>query len=200
MHHGHQHGHHDHRFSDAASWSKQFDAPERDVWQKPDDVIAALRVPPDAIVADVGAGTGYFATRLARAAPQGRVVGVDVEDDMVRFLNERASKEGLTNLQGRASPTDRAAIDDSTDLVLVVDTYHHISDRIAYFKAMLPQLSARGRLAIIDFRADSDRGPPEEMKVSAGAVEAELREAGYVVVERHEFLPDQYFLVFAPQR
>jgi SAM-dependent methyltransferase len=199
----HHHGHHqhgDHRFTDAATWSKQFDAPERDAWQKPDDVIAALHVPPDAVIADVGAGTGYFATRLARAAPQGRVVGVDVEDDMVRFLNERAAQAGLANLQGRKSPTDHAAIDDGTDLVLVVNTYHHMTDRVAYFKAMLPQWSARGRLAIVDFRVDSERGPPAAMKVGDATVEGELRAAGYAIVERHDFLPDQYFLVFAPQR
>ena len=204
-HHGHQghQGHHSqhmpHRFTDAASWSKQFDAPERDAWQKPDELVAALHVPADAVIADVGAGTGYFATRLARAAPQGRVLGVDVEGDMVTFIDQRAAKEGLANLQGRLTPLDRANLDSGTDLVLVVNTYHHISDRVSYFKAMAPLLSARGRVAIVDFRLNSERGPPRELKVSDTVVESELRDAGYVVVDRHAFLPDQYFVVFAVQ-
>jgi len=198
-HHGHAGGM-PHRFEDAAAWSKQFDAPERDAWQKPDDVIAALALPKDAVVADVGAGTGYFAVRLARAVPQGRVLGVDVEADMVRFIDERAAKEGLNNLKGRLTPFERADVDDGTDLVLVVDTYHHISDRVAYFKALLPKLSARGRLAIVDFRPSSERGPPKAMKMAPEFVQQELAAAGYVQVESHDFLPDQYILVFSPRR
>lgn len=197
----HHHGHGmPHRFEDAAAWSKQFDAAERDVWQKPDEVIAALKLPEDAVVADVGAGTGYFAVRLARAVPKGRVVGVDVEADMVRFIDERAAKEGLTNLTGRLTPFDRADVDDGTDLVLVVDTYHHISDRVAYFKALAPHLSARGRLAIVDFRPESERGPPKAMNIGADVVTTELAAAGYSRVETHDFLPDQYLVVFAPTR
>lgn len=198
-HHGHAAGM-PHRFEDAAAWSKQFDAPERDAWQKPDEVIAALALPKDAVVADVGAGTGYFAVRLARAVPQGRVLGVDVEADMVRFIDERAAKEGMSNLKGRLTPFDRADVDDGTDLVLVVDTYHHIADRVAYFKALLPKLSARGRLAIVDFRPSSERGPPKAMKMAPEFVQQELAAAGYVQVESHDFLPDQYVLVFSPQR
>ena len=196
------HRHHDgipRRFEDAASWSKQFDAPERDAWQKPDEVVAALKLPEDAVVADVGAGTGYFAVRFAKAVPKGRVLGVDVEADMVRFIDERAAKEGLTNLKGRLTPFERADVDDNTDLVIVVDTYHHIGDRVAYFTALRPKLSARGRLAIVDFRPDSERGPPKAMKVSADAVRAELEAAGFAQIESHDFLPDQYFLVFAPK-
>src|SRR5688572_8371458 len=69
--------HHQHRFSDAEKWAKVFDDPERDAWQKPDEVIRALKLAPDALVADIGAGTGYFAVRFARTVPQGRVYGVD---------------------------------------------------------------------------------------------------------------------------
>ena len=188
-----------HRFDDAAAWSARFDAPERDAWQKPDDVIAALKLPPDAVVADVGAGTGYFAVRLARAVPEGRVLGVDVEESMVRFMDERAAKEGLTNLKGRLTPFEQANVDDGTDLVLVVDTYHHISDRVAYFKALAPKFSPRGRLAIVDFRLESERGPPASHKLGPDVVRRELADAGYVEVEAHDFLSDQYFLVFTLQ-
>jgi cyclopropane fatty-acyl-phospholipid synthase-like methyltransferase len=198
--HGHKQGHGHgmpHRFADAAAWSREFDAPDRDAWQKPDEVIAALQLPRDARIADVGAGTGYFAVRLARAAPQGQVLAVDVEPDMVRFVDARAAKEGLLNLRGRITPTDRADIDDGTDLVLVVDTYHHIGDRVAYFTALRAKLSPRGRLAIIDFRPTSDRGPPKEHKLADDVVQRELEAAGFARVASHDFLPDQYFLVFA---
>ena len=85
---------HHHDFADAKKWSARFDDPARDEWQLPDRVIAALELPADARVADLGAGTGYFAVRLARAVPSGRVWGVDLEPDMVRHLNQRAANEG----------------------------------------------------------------------------------------------------------
>src|SRR5688572_28419135 len=81
---------HRHGFGDAEKWAKVFDDPERDAWQKPHEVIQALALKPDAIVADIGAGTGYFSVRFARMLPNGRVYGVDTEPGMVKHLAERA--------------------------------------------------------------------------------------------------------------
>ncbi|MBM4357813.1 MAG: class I SAM-dependent methyltransferase [Deltaproteobacteria bacterium] len=196
---GHHHGHGmPHRFEDAAAWSKQFDASERDAWQQPDALIRALALPADALVADVGAGTGYFAVRLARALPAGRVVGLDVEADMVRFMTERAAKDGLSNLVARVTPATSAALDPNTDVVLVVNTYHHLTERVAYFRDVAAKLSPRGRVVIVDFRLESHRGPPREYKLPPERVAAELAEAGMTEVNRWEFLPDQYVLAFAP--
>ena len=193
--HHHQHGMH-RRFEDPEAWAAEFDAPERDAWQEPDRVIAALALPPTAVVADLGAGTGYFSVRLARAVPEGRVLGQDIEASMVRYLADRAAREGLSNLlAGEATATD-AGLREAVDLVLVVDTYHHISDRTVYFAALRQQLREGGRLAIVDFRLDSDRGPPREHKIAPEAVQAELEAAGYRLLEHHDFLADQYFLVF----
>jgi SAM-dependent methyltransferase len=187
-----------HRFENADEWAKRFDAPERDAWQKPDALIAALKLPADAVVADLGAGTGYFAVRLARALPAGRVVAVDVESDMVRHVRMRAEREGLKNLTARVTPGDRADVDAGTDVVLVVDTYHHIDDRAAYFAALKGRLSSRGRVVVVDFKPDSERGPPRDHKVAADVVTKELGVAGYALVDEHDLLPDQYVLVFAP--
>ena len=90
---------HEHSFSDADKWSQVFDDPQRDAWQKPHEVIQALALKvADALVADIGAGTGYFSVRLAHSVPQGRVYTVDTEPDMVKHLAERAKRDGLTNL------------------------------------------------------------------------------------------------------
>lgn len=199
--HDHRHGM-VHRFDDAAGWAKQFDAPERDAWQKPDDVVKALAPADNAVVVDLGAGTGYFAVRLARAVHNGRVIGVDVEEGMVRYLDERAAKEGLSNLKGHLTPTDRADFGEAgpVDLVLVVNTYHHIGNRVAYFAAVKEKLSPGGRLAIVDFRPESERGPPKELKLSDTAVVEELAAAGFVLATRHDFLPDQYVLEFTARQ
>lgn len=196
-----QHGEQPHhqRFDDAEKWSRVFDDPTRDAWQKPDEVIRALALAPDAVVADVGSGTGYFAVRLARAVPRGRVYGADLEPDMVRFLGERAAREGLGNLQAVHAAGESPNLPAPVDLVLLVNTYHHIGHRPAYFRALKDKLKPGGRVAIVDFTLDSPNGPPKRHRVPPGRVGSEMGQAGYRPVSEHGFLTDQYFLVFAPR-
>jgi cyclopropane fatty-acyl-phospholipid synthase-like methyltransferase len=192
--HTHQHG-----FSGAERWARVFDDPARDRWQKPHQVIDALNLTPDATVADIGAGTGYFAARLARMVPKGRIYAADLEPDMVRYLADRARREGLTNLRPvQASPTS-AELPEQVDRVLVVDTYHHIDDRTAYFKRLRDSLRPGGQVAIIDFTLDSPVGPPKNTRIPADQVSAEMKRAGYAQIAQHGFLPYQYFLVFRPE-
>jgi len=187
-----------HSFSGAERWARVFDDPARDEWQKPDDVIRALKLAPEALVADIGAGTGYFAVRLARAVPKGRVYGVDAEPDMVRYLTHRAQREGLANLTAVAAKPADPGIPAAVDVVILVDTYHHVPDRERYFRDLKKSLKPRGRLAIIDFTLDSPVGPPKRARIPADAVKQELARAGYALADEHRFLPNQYFLVFRP--
>lgn len=187
---------HQHSFSNAESWAKEFDDPKRDAWQKPHEVIGALAPKPDAVIADIGAGTGYFSVRFAHMAPQGRVYGVDTEPDMVKYLAERAKRDGLANLTAvQAAPGD-PRLPEKADLVVLVDVYHHIDGRERYFRKLRTSLRPGGRVAIIDFRMDSPYGPPAAGRVAPDRVKAELKRAGYVLDREHGFLPYQYFLVF----
>ena len=192
--HGEQHMHK--RFDNAEKWSKIFDDPARDAWQKPAEVISALKLPPDAVVADIGSGTGYFAVRLARAVPKGKVYGADVEPDMVKFLNDRAARENLANLSSHAAGDNGPNLPAQVDLALLVDTYHHIPRRSRYFEQLKAALRPGGRIAIIDFRLDSPTGPPVEHRIPPEQVKAEMERAGYRLAEQPDFLPHQYFLVF----
>ena len=185
-----------HRFEDAEAWAKEFEDPARDAWQRPQEVIAALALPPDAKAADVGSATGYFAVRLARALPKGHVYGVDVEADMARYLTARAKHEGLGNLTAVLGEHADPKLPEPVDLVLVVNTYHHISERTEYFRRLLGSLTPRGRVAIIDFRKGQPMGPPEKHRLEPAQVRQELEAAGYRFVEEHGFLPNQYFLLF----
>lgn len=152
-----------------------------------------------AAVADIGSGTGYFAMRLARALPGGRVFGADLEPDMVRYLNERAAREKLLNLSSHVAAADEARIPAPVDLALVVDTYHHIGQRERYFSRLKQSLKPRGRVAIVDFKPDSPVGPPRRHRIAASTVVEEMARAGYAREATPDFLPYQYLLIFTPR-
>ena len=193
--HQHSGGFH-HSFSQAEVWAKEFDDPSRDAWQKPDQVLDALTLDRKALVADIGAGTGYFSVRLAKRVPEGKVFAIDVEPDMLRYLSERAHREHLNNVFPVVANQEGPNIPESVDVIMVVDTYHHIDDRLAYFARLKKSLRPQGRLAIVDFKPDSPEGPPPEHRIPAEKVAEELKAAGYSLVAAHSFLPRQYFLVF----
>ncbi len=184
-----------HRFERAEDWVGRFEDPARDIWQKPDEVIRALALASDATVADIGAATGYFPVRFARALPEGRVYGIDIEPSMVDYLNERARREALPKLRGVLGAAGDPMIPEPVDLIVVVDTYHHLSDRTAYFRRLAGSLKPSGRVAIIDFKPESKMGPME--KLAPAEVIRELGEAGYALEAQQSFLPEQYFLIFA---
>jgi cyclopropane fatty-acyl-phospholipid synthase-like methyltransferase len=184
------------RFDDAEKWAKEFDNPERDAWQKPDETVGALKLTSAMTVADIGAGTGYFAARIAKRVPEGKVFAADVEQDMVRYLGQRAEREHLANLVAVQAAADGANLPEPVDLILVVDTYHHIGNRTQYFAKLQGSLRPGGRLVIIDFKADSPNGPPPQHRIPPEKVAEELATAGYGLVETQTILPRQYFLVF----
>ena len=190
---------HQHRFDDADKWSHIFDDPKRDEWQKPHELIQALALPENAVVADVGAGTGYFSVRLARMLPKARILAADVEPSMVRHLAQRARKEKLANVVAVQSAPDDARLPEKVDLALLVDVYHHIDDRRRYFEKLKGSLKEGARVVVVDFTLDSRYGPPPRARIHADRVKAELAAAGYALVESHDFLPEQYFLVFRPR-
>ena len=190
---------HHHGFGDAQKWAKIFDDPQRDSWQKPHEVIQALGLKPDAVIADVGAGTGYFALRFAHMVPKGRVYGVDTEKNMLQHLAERAKRAGIDNVIAVHATPDDPRLPEKADLVVFVDVYHHIENRTRYFDKLKQALRPGGRVAIIDFRLDSPVGPPVSARIAPERVRAEIERAGYTLAQTHTFLPNQYFLVFEPR-
>jgi arsenite methyltransferase len=172
---------------------------ERDQWQKPDEVVKALDLKNGDMVADIGAGSGYFSRRLARAVgPDGKVYAVDVAGDILAYLAERASRERLTNIVTIVSaPGNPMLPKNSVDLAFFCDTTHHIEHRVNFYRNLLPALKAHGRVAIIDYRPDSPHAPhkPEQL-VPRSQVISEAQEAGFKFVRDFQFLPYHYFLIF----
>ena len=185
-----------HRFDNPDELEKTFDDPARDEWQMPSRVIDALQIAPGEVIADIGAGTGYFTIRLARAAAKPKVYAVDIEPSMIEHLRHRFTVEGVTNAIAVQAAADVTNLPEPVDLALIVDTYHHIPNRVAYFTRLKSSLKRGAGLAIVDFRKDAPAGPPEEFRFTADQISAELATAGYTLQTTNDFLPRQLFLVF----
>lgn len=191
------HAHHmEHRFDSADEWAKSFDDPGRDQWQMPARVIEALNLKRGQTVADIGAGTGYFTIPLAKSPAAPRVYAVDIESSMVNYVRQRAMKEGMKNVIAVQAASDKTNLPEPVDVVLIVDTYHHLPNRVAYFSALRTLMKPSARLAIVDFRKGSPDGPPEEFRFTPDQISGELGKAGFVLQAQHDFLPRQIFLVY----
>ena len=189
--HGHHAGHadrhgalrdqHPHAPRDIETYIERLTSPERLAELAVDRVIGELGLSPDAVVADIGSGPGVFSIPLAAAVPDGLVYAVDVEPAQLDALRRRAAEAGARNVVPvLASFDDPFLPPGHVDLAIVVDTYHHISDRVAYFRTVREALRPGGRLSIVEWNdADPDIGPPPEMRVSTEIRAAELEEAGF---------------------
>jgi cyclopropane fatty-acyl-phospholipid synthase-like methyltransferase len=178
---------------------RRFEVDGRDIWQKPEEVIDLLGNINGKTVLDLGAGTGYFSIRLARHGA--RVIAADVDERFLGYIRQRVPAEGTdggevtTRLVGYNDPGLAAA---EADAVLMVDVYHHIERRPAYFTKLRKGMKPGGSLLIVDFhpKKPSDDGPPVHMRVAPRQVEAELRKAGFKHFEwRENWLAYQYVVV-----
>jgi ubiquinone/menaquinone biosynthesis C-methylase UbiE len=187
------------RHHDPGAMIRALEDPSRDAYQKPDQVVEALGLRPGEVVADIGAGTGYFALRFARAVgDKGRVFAVDISPEMIRHMNHRIRDEGVNNVVTvLADPDDPLLPDASVDWFVIVDTWHHIEDQEAYLQRMKRMLRPGGHVAHIDFqKRDLPVGPPLSMKIAREDLVRQMQAAGFRLQREHGFLPYQYFLVF----
>ncbi len=169
-------------------------------WQLPEQVVQALALEPGAVVADIGAGDGYFTFRLARAVSEsGRVFAVDIDAGIVNGLRAAALQRGVGNVEAVLARADDPQLPDgSVDLALVCNVYHHIEARQDYFRALRRDLAPGGRVAIIEMTGRLPLrwlGPPGHW-TSADTLRREMEEAGYRLVTRDDFLPLQNFFLF----
>lgn len=186
-----------HRFNNVKKWERRFENVERDEWQKPDEVISFLQVKIDAIIADIGSATGYFPVRLAKAASLGRIWGVDIEPNLVNYLNKRVETEKINNLFSILGTKTDPMIPEKVDMIIVVNTYHHIDKRVSYFANLRKKMKQNGRIVIIDFKKKKlPIGPNINGKVSRALIITELDRAGYRLVNSSDILPYQNLLVF----
>ena len=173
-------------------YAKVLEDPERDAWQKPHEVLTALKLKSTDVVADIGAGTGYFSRRLAMHAA--KVYAVDIDSKLLEIAKKNLPPNVTTVL---SKPHDPMLPPASVDVVFICDVIHHIEDRVDYYHKLKPALKPGARIVIVDFyKKQMPIGPPPEMKLSEEQVVAELEKAGFHRTRTEHFLEYQYYLEF----
>jgi ubiquinone/menaquinone biosynthesis C-methylase UbiE len=188
--------------SDSKASIAMMENPQRDAEQKPAEVIAALGLKNGEKIADIGAGSGYFAFRFARqVGSSGRVYAVDIDPDMILHMNKRVRDLKLTNVVTVLSaPDDPLLAENSIDRFFVCNTWHYLKNPPKYMGLIKRMLKPGGQLIIVDYKMKAaPAGLPPEMKVPKREVMNQLETNGYKLIREHDFLPQQYFLVFSPQ-
>src|SRR5436309_6566565 len=184
---------------DSNAYIAMLDDPKRDAYQKPHEVITALRLKEGEVIADIGAGSGYFTFRLAHhVGDTGRVYAVDVSPDMIVHLNRRIRDLKLKNVVTiLAAPDDPLLADVSIDRFFICDTWHHIENRDRYLALLKKMLKPGGQIIMVEFKKEqTPMGPPMEMRIERDDLVKEMEKNGFRLAAEHTFLPYQYFLVF----
>ncbi|MFI5290342.1 MAG: class I SAM-dependent methyltransferase [Polyangia bacterium] len=198
----HEPHHHHGNPEDLTAYLAKLDSPDRDEWQKPDEVLRAIGIRAGQTACEIGAGSGYFTLRMAaQVGAGGQVFAVEVEPRLLIVLRDRLVAAGARNVTPvlglDADPLLPRA---SCDLILIVNTFHHFSDGTAYLKRLVEALKPGGRLVNIDFHnRETPVGPPVEHRINRAVFLTYARAAGLKLAGEHELLPHQYFLVLEPR-
>jgi ubiquinone/menaquinone biosynthesis C-methylase UbiE len=188
--------------NDPKAYIGALDDPNRDAYQKPHEVLTALNLKAGEVIADIGAGSGYFTFRLAhQVGPKGKVYAVDVSPDMIRYLNRRIRDQKVANVVSvLADPDDPLLAQQSVNRFFICDVWHHIENPAKYLSTMKKMLKPGGEIVMIDFhKKELPFGPPAQMKIAREDLVKQMDANGFRLAKEHTFLPYQYFLVFAPK-
>jgi predicted methyltransferase len=188
-------------YDDKEAALASFEEPDRDKWAMPARVVEILRIQPGMDIADIGAGSGYFTRRLATAAPNGTTYAIDVDADFKSHIESRREQWHTPNIVTRLAVYEHPLLPvGSVDLVFISNTYSFLQDREGYFTAVHKALRAGGRLAVIDWRVEAECPralgcPKPNERVDKSVAIEELEHVGFTVLEDHDFLQYQYFMI-----
>jgi len=185
---------------DSKAYIAMLEDPARDAYQKPHEVLMSLGLKEGETIADIGAGSGYFAFRFSHhVGENGRVYAVDINPDMIVYMNRRIRDLKLKNMVTVLSaPDDPLLMDGSIDRFFICEAWHHIQNQTQYLTLMKKMLKPGGQVIMIDFqKKDLPVGPPNEMKIAREDVIKQMQAAGFNLEKENSFLPYYYFLVFA---
>jgi len=189
----------------ATGYIAMLEREERAKVQMPDKVMSTLEIREGSLIAEIGAGSGYFTTRLARAAgPLGKVLALDTSQEMLDYMDKRLEIEGIKNVTLKLAKRDDPELTKCDfDLIVLFDVLHYVENRVEYMTKLKNGLARRGRVAIIDYipKTWEERpwGPPPHQQIPRETIDREMQEAGFVASSTHLFLPEQYFVIYERQ-
>ena len=174
------------------------EGPDRDAWQEPERVMDSLGVTSGTIVADIGAGGGWFTIKLAnRVGPTGLVYAEDIQREMIESINRRVSRTNLSNVETIIGTSNNPKIPTPVDAVLMVDVYGEVEDPMALLRNVIPQLKKGGRIGIVEHRLDGGGpGPPLQNRVAPETIITTAEAVGLQLLTHDESFRYQYLLVF----
>jgi arsenite methyltransferase len=188
--------------NDPKAYIGALEDPKRDAYQKPQEVMTALAIKPGEVIADIGAGSGYFTFRLAQhVGGKGKIYAVDVSPDMILHINRRIRELHMSNVVTVLSDSDDPLLPDrSIDRFFFSESWHHIENQTKYLALMKRMLKPAGQVVMIDFqKKDLPVGPPLQMKIAKEDLIKQMQRHGFRLQEEYTFLPYQYFLIFTVQ-
>ena len=177
-------------------------APDRELWQKPDQILDALLIAEGSVVADLGAGGGWFTVRLARrVGPNGLVYAEDIQPEMIEAIARRVQEEGLQNVRTvLGTPTD-PRLPSKVDALLIVDVYHEMDDPVTVLKNVAKSLKPQGRIGVVGYNpGGGGPGPEPDQRIDPQTIIRDATEAGLQLTLREPVPPFQFLLVFGPGR
>lgn len=188
-------------FEEVEKYIAFLERPDRARWQRPEDVVSALGLKGDEVVVDLGAGSGYFSFRFAKALPKGRVYALDTQAEMVRHIHHKAVQSDISNVQAQLARPDDPGLPQGADLVFICDVLHHVQNRPAWLKKLHTEMKTGAKLVLIEFKSgDLPEGPPEQVKIPKADLIDLLKRAGFALQEdKANLLPYQEFLVFVKE-
>ena len=187
---------------DSKAYIASLEDPKRDAYQKPHEVLSALRLKPGEAIADIGAGSGYFTFRLSHfVGEKGKIYAVDVSPDMILYINRRMRDLKVNNVISiLADPDDPLLPDRAVNRFFFSESWHHIENQTKYLALMKRMLKPGGEVVMIDFhKRELPIGPPLEMRIAREDLIKQMEKNGFRLAKEHTFLPYQYFLVFMPK-
>lgn len=179
------------------------ESPDRDVWQRPDRIMDALQIGDGSVVADIGAGGGWFTIRLARrVGPNGLVFAQDIQPEMVGAIQRRVDREEVSaRVRTVLGSADNPGLPEPVDAILIVDAYHEVREPVVFLSHLAKSLRPDGRIGIVEFtKSGGGPGPPMEERVDPARVIRDAQDAGLVLIRQENFLRYQYLLIFGLPR
>jgi len=171
---------------------------EREQEERTDLLIEALELNSDDVVADIGAGSGYFTFRMSPLVPDGKVLAVDIQPEMLQMIEEKQAKQPVKNIETILGTVENPKLPkDSVDWVLLVDAYHEFSHPYEMMSQIAESLSPTGKVALVEYREEDPSVPikPRHKMTEAQAVK-EMKAVGLSLVENKEVLPQQHLMIF----